>query len=352
VPFDVETLQTIGEPTAVISEIVQSLRTGTTDENTGAAQMSLSASGTLAYLPGEPLETEVRTLVWVDQQGDVERLPFEGGLFWYPRLSPDGLRVATNDRDRILILDLFRGVGQRLPGSGTNVGGWSPDGHRVVFNSDEDAGGARGLFMQRADGSTSAERLTRSDGTKHFPGSWLPDGSALLFVAGGDIFELDGQRLDEEPTTLLAQPFREMSPDPSPDGRWLAYASDESGRFEVYVRAYPSLEGKKQISRDGGTMPAWSKDGRELYYMTSGSADLEYAMMAVSVSAESSFQPSTPRELFRGRFLHTNQIRTYDVAADGRFLMIERGEDRPTHTSLKIVLNWLEELERLVPTDR
>ena len=352
VPFDAETLQTIGEPTAVISEIVQSLRTGTTDENTGAAQMSLSASGTLAYLPGEPLETEVRTLVWVDRQGDVERLPFERGLFWYPRLSPDGLRVATNDRDRILILDLIRGVTQRLPGSGSNVGGWSPDGHRVVFNADDDAGGAPNLFMQPADGSTPAERLTRDDKTKHFGGSWLPDGSALLFAGGGDIFELDGQRLDEEPTTLLGEPFREWSPDPSPDGRWLAYASDESGRFEVYVRAYPSLEGKQQVSQDGGTMPAWSKDGRELYYTKSDSADLEYAMMAVSVSAESSFQASTPRELFRGRFLHTRQLRTYDVASDGRFLMIERGEDRPTHTSVRIVLNWLEELERLVPTDR
>ena len=173
VPFDAETLETIGEPTAVISDIVQSVRTGSIYENTGAAQMSLSASRTLAYLPGEPLETEMRTLVWVDRNGDVERLPFEAGLFWYPRLSPDGLRVATNDQDRILILDLVRGVAQRLPGSGLNLGGWSPDGRRVVFNTTTD--GARNLFMQRADGSTPAERLTRSD-QSHFGGSWLPDG--------------------------------------------------------------------------------------------------------------------------------------------------------------------------------
>ncbi len=251
-----------------------------------------------------------------------------------------------NDEGRILILDLARGVTQRLPGAGQNVGGWSPDGSRVVFNVIGDT--ARNLFWQLADGSEPPERLTESP-QQQFGGPVLPDGSALIFVSGANLLRLDLEQPGHEPTSLLAEAFEERYPAPSPDGRWLAYASNESGDWEVYVRAYPRLDGKQQISRDGGSMPAWSPDGRELFYMTPKAVDREYAIMAVNVSLTPSFRASTPRELFRGRFLYADQLRTYDVHPDGRFLMIEDDEERPTHGSLRIVLNWFDELERLVP---
>ena len=300
----------------------------------------------MAYLPGALLRTEVRHLAWADRQGNTTRLPFDGGLFWYPRISPDGRRVAVNDKGKILILDLGRGVTQRLPDAGRALGGWSPDGSRVVFYSDVDT--AANLFWQLADGSGPPERLTESP-RHQFGGPVLPDGSALIFVSGANLLRLDLEQPGREPTTLLADAFEERYPAPSPDGRWLAYASNESGGWEVYVRAYPGLDRKQQISRDGGSMPAWSPDGRELFYMTPEAIDREYAIIAVDVSLTPSFRASAPRELFRGRFLYANQLRTYDVHPDGRFLMIEDDEERPTHGSVRIVLNWFDELERLVP---
>ena len=351
VPFDPRALELVGTPKPVIDSIVQST-SGSNTENSGAAQISVSASGTLAYVPGGVLHPPGRRLLWADRNGNTERISVEEGNFWFPRISPDGSRVVVSESGQVLVLDLRREITQRLPGSGINASAWSPDGGHVVFQGEQN--GIRNLFWQPADGSGPPEPLAVSENTQ-WPGPWLPDGSAFLFVetrpaTSNDILRLDIGQSEAEPTVLLGDPFDERHPAISPDGRWLAYASDESGRNEVYVRAYPDLDGKQQVSSGGGSMPAWSARGEELFYMKQNIVERQVAIMAVDIAAASTFQPGTPRELFSGEFQY-GAMRSYDVARDGRFLMIDRGTPRPTHTSIRIVLNWFDELERLVPTE-
>ena len=167
-----------------------------------------------------------------------------------------------------------------------------------------------------------------------------------------DIFVLAVDDPDREPVALLTKEYKEEYPTLSPDGRWLAYGSDESGRFEVYLRAYPSLERKQQVSSDGGYMPVWSADGDELFYLEMTPAQSEQdRMMSVSITRQPELIVGTAREFFRGSFVLSWNIPTYDVAPDGRFLMVERDQSSRTADSARIILNWFEELERLAPTE-
>jgi serine/threonine-protein kinase len=206
------------------------------------------------------------------------------------------------------------------------------------------------LFWQLADGSESPQPLTTGE-RLHFAGPWHPDGSEILIydVSDADILALTIPPSEGKPRPVLAEPAASAYPALSPDGRWLAYASDESGRFEVYVRPYPSLEGKQQVSRNGGVMPVWSRSGDELFYVLLRSSQREReAMMAVEMSSGA----GTPRELFQGQFVVGVFLATYDVARDGRFLMgVPSEAPEAAHTSVRLVLNWFEELERLVPTN-
>lgn len=179
--------------------------------------------------------------------------------------------------------------------------------------------------------------------------SWSPVARVLAYTeydleTGEDIWllPLDG---DRELRPLLQTHSNESDATFSPDGRWLAYVSDESGRDEVYVQTYPESGVKWQISREGGLSPQWAKDGTELFYRTGE------RMMAVEVEIDPTFRVGVPRPLFEGRFQYINVVRTnYDVAADGRFLMIRPVEESES-TSLNVVLHWFEELTRLVPTE-
>ena len=211
------------------------------------------------------------------------------------------------------------------------------------------------MFWQLADGSERPIRLYSSD-YHQIPGAWSPDGATILFVDedgdGADIFALAVDEPDRKPVPLLTEDFREEYPALSPDGRWLAYASNESGGHEVYVRAYPSLERKQQVSSDGGRMPAWSADGDELFYVAiSPAQNGEDKMMSVPITGQPDLIPGTPRELFQGSFQVSWAIRTYDVAPDGRFLMVEQNQTSRTTDTVRIILNWFDELERLAPTE-
>ncbi len=207
------------------------------------------------------------------------------------------------------------------------------------------------LFWRWADGSGGLERLTTRE-YAHFPTSWSPDGQLLAFVevnptTGYDLWVL---RLgDHKAQPFLRTPFNESVPRFSPDGRWLAYISDESGRYEIYVQPYPGPGGKWQISTEGGTEPAWNPNGRELFYRSGDK------MMAVDIATQPSFAASKPRVLFEGRYEPTPAtFPNYDVSRDGqRFLMLkpsEAGEAAPTQ--INVVLNWFEELKRRVPTGK
>ncbi len=346
-PFDLERLEVAGSSVPVLEDVGRDIIAG------DAGQFSLSkdgsllyASGTLLAIPGE--------LVWVDRHG-VEQ-PVAEGLRGYfdPRLSPDGQRLAVsivgeNGYD-VWVFALGRGTLTRLTFGGTSIRFiWSRDGERVIFGSNR-GGGDFNIFSKLADGSGTAEQLTT--GAYRVPTSISSDGKTIVFrqnsdITGRDIgmVRLEGE---SEPEMLLQTPFEEHTGMLSPDDRWLTYVSNESGREEIYVRPFPDLGGKWQVSTDGGTEPMWSRDGRELFYRNGDK------MMAVAISTEPELAPGKPTLLFEGRYLSGvsagNPATNYDVAPDGRFVMIRTAEGSGL-TQINVVLNWLEELKRLVPTN-
>jgi eukaryotic-like serine/threonine-protein kinase len=227
---------------------------------------------------------------------------------------------------------------------------WAPDGKRVAFGFGS-VGRLNGAFWQSADGSTPPERLTsETDVQLELPSSFSPDGSHLLLVVGNlsdtssektgwDIFvlPLSGERTLRP---FLQTKFSEGDAQFSPDGRWVAYGSNESGRLEVHVRPFPGPGGKWQISTEGGWHPRWSRSGRELFYRQADK------MMAVDVETSPTFRAGRPRTLLEGRFV----ARGYDVAPDGsRFLMIKEDPAESGPARVNVVLNWFEEVKRRVP---
>jgi serine/threonine-protein kinase len=347
VPFDLGRLEIAGSPVPVIE--------GVQVDSGGGAQFSLSSDGSVLYVPGS-VSLPNRKLVWVDRQG-VER-PVAETLRAYvdPRLSPDGQRLAVSIHDAsggvdIWVLELARGTLTRLTfGEGASTRPiWSSDGERVIFGSSR-VEGTFSMFSKPADGSGIAEQLT-TGAFPSIPASVSSDGKAIVFRQNSDttgldigMVRLEGER---EPEILLGTPFDEHTGMLSPDDRWLAYVSNESGREEIYVRPFPGPGGRMQVSTEGGTEPMWSPDGRELFYRNGEK------MMAVAISSEPELAPGKPTLLFEGRYetglVWGTPSSNYDVAPDGRFVMIRTAE-RPGLAQLNIVLNWFEELKRLVPT--
>lgn len=210
-----------------------------------------------------------RRLVWVDRAGGEESIPAPARVYFYPRISPDGSRLAAEARDEesdIWVWDFGRATLTRLTfgASAESYPVWTPDGRRIIYSSDRD--GVANLYWQAADGTGEAERLTKG-GQSQSPYSTSPDGKYVVFrevsKSGGDsnllALALNG---DRTPRSLMATPASELSGEISPDGRWLAYESTESGRSEIYVRPWPSVaDGRWQVSANGGRAPLWSRDG-------------------------------------------------------------------------------------------
>jgi serine/threonine-protein kinase len=330
------------------------------DNFTGAANFGVSTDGTLVYVRGGAA-TFRNTLVWVDREGREEPIAVPPRNYIYAQLSPDGTRVALDARDEendIWTFDLARATLQRLtfdPGLNRSPI-WSPDGRRVAFTRELENG--EGAYWQAADGTGTAERLTGDQnavGVVTFPSAFLPDGSALLYSIGTNDIGMAPIGTASAEIAVIAGAGQQSNPVVSPDGRWLAYQSNESDRFEVYVRSFPDVNaGRWQISTNGGSRPEWSADGKELFYFredTGNGAEI----VAVNVESGDTFRPGTQQTLFSGRYLAGQALRgIYDVTEDGRrFLMIKRveGERDSPERAIVIVENWLEELERLVPTE-
>ena len=348
VPFDLERLEVTGNPFPIVESVFQS-------SNNGLAQFSFSHSGSLVYVPGG-LQAAAFSLVWVDRQGAVEPLGAPPHTYRNIRLSPDGRQVASTIADAsidVWVYDISRGTLTRLTFEGRNGHPiWTPDGMRLTFRSNRE-GGPLNLFWKPADGSGAAERLTTSEQDQS-PTSWSPDGQVLAFYersfaegqASTDrniwVVPLEGER---EPRPFLQTPFNEGGAVISPDGRWLAYVSNESGRFDVYVQPFPGPGGKRQISTEGGNEPVWSRNGEELFYRNGNQ------MMAVEITTEPTFSAGTPSILFEGAFRRGSVLRAdYDIAPDGqRFVMLQQG-GTDALTQINVVLNWFEELMQRVPT--
>ncbi len=279
--------------------------------------------------------------------------------FFGPRFSPDGTRLAMwvqtgGELGQVWVRDLDRGTFTRLTLEGENWWPvWSPDGRRIAFPGLRDSLPVVNLAWIEADGSGGAEWLTQSELSEQ-PTTWTPDGKTLIYHrndhpdSAWDVMALEPAE-GGEPRVLLGSRFNEMLADISPDGRWLAYASDESGRFEVYVRSYPDLERKWQISTRGGIEPAWSADGRELFYRD----EEGLRMMAVPITAEPEFVPGRPEMLFEGEYLGSPWFgRNFDVAPDGQsFVMVEHVLPEDIEAELQVVVNWFTELAELAPAE-
>ena len=343
--FDLERLEIVGSSVPVLDGVLSAGR---------AAQFQVSNDGDLVYVQGEELTPDAK-LVLVDRDGAEQTITDAVRNYRSLRLSPDGKRVAVDSIEaggNIWIIERVRGTLTRLTYSNFDARPlWSPDGTRVLFASGRT--GVYQVFQKPADGSGTATPLTT--GPHRIPTSISSDGKTLVFrqnseETGMDIgfvqLEVDQ---DTEPEMLLQTPFNEHTGMLSPDDRWLAYVSDDSGREEVYVTPFPGPGGREPISTDGGAEPVWSRDGRELYYRNGE------ALMAVTIRTEPELIPGKPTLLFAGPYRSgvgpgENPGSNYDVTPDGSFVMI-RNEESPTATEILVVLNWLEELERLVPTE-
>jgi Tol biopolymer transport system component len=346
VPFDPQGLTLSGAAVPVVEGVAQSV-------SSGAAQYSISATGSLVYVPGGVQSTQSK-LVWVSRNG-VER-PVAAPVRAYlgPRISPEGRRVAVailEQEAQVWQYDLSRETLTPFTFEGDNnvAPNWTPDGKRITFISNRD--GPQNIYWQLADGSGGLERLSTSQYTQ-VPMSWSPDGQLLSFLevnpaTGYDIWIL--RLSDRKELPFVKTPFNESVPRFSHDGRWLVYVSNESGRYEVYVQPYPGPGGKWQISTDGGTEPAWNPHGRELFYRSGN------RLMAVDITTQPGFAAGKPRMLFEGQYRPTPLTNpNYDVSPDGqRFLMVKPGEqEQEAPTQINVVLNWFEELNQKVPTGK
>ena len=345
VPFNPDTREVTGGPVSVVE---------------GIWQFCISDEGTLVYLPSTGFTAGTsRSLVWVDRDGNEEPLSATPADYGDPKISPDGTKVAlavqTENNEDIWIWDLVRKNRARLTfdDASDEAPLWTIDGKRIVFTSDR--GGGSGLYWKAADGSGGVEPVGAESEISVVPSSWSGDGNTLVLNnARGNydirIMPMDGER---ETKMLLQESYAERQPQISPDGQWMAYSSNESGAYEIYVRPFPNVdEGRWQVSVSGGTSPLWSPNGNELYYRNGQS------VMAVSVEMEPNLNFGTPKELFSGTYVlpldaDLSQQTMWDIHPDGeRFLMIKafaiestEGMQRP---KINIVLNWFEELKERV----
>jgi len=360
VKFDANRLEALGAPTTLDEGLP------TMSEGCSQVGWGVSAAGDLAYVGGTrdaPLPRA--SLVWVDRAGKVLARILAGEAFYgWPRLSPDGDRVAIAISSGIWIRDLRRGTEMRLNRRGHSPV-WSPDGRRLTFM--EPLGRPPGLYSMPADASRPPEVFL--EGTQMADGAWSPDGRAFVFVRVSPSTQRDiwVRPTEGSPQPFLATPYNEFSPRVSPDGRWVAYVTDQTGENRVFVQPFPGGGAPVPVSTGPGTEPVWSRDGRELFYRS------DEALMAAPVRATEVFDVETPAALVpasamrRPRLLNLSfngpgeaSAPSYDVSLDGRqFLFVlpddddgTGGQASETRPQIHVVVNWLERLERLVPTGR
>ncbi|MBS1806957.1 MAG: protein kinase [Acidobacteria bacterium] len=340
--FDADSLKLTGEPFVVADKVRVA-----GDPSRG--HFSVSDNGSLVYDPNALADNQ--QLTWIDRAGKPLGTVGTPGEYHYPRLAPDGKRLAVVRSDPqtrswdIYVIDLARGAGLRLtfdPGDDRNPA-WSPDGSHIAWSANRD--GAYQIYQKLASGDGPEELLLKED-VPITPGSWSADGRFLLYNRNDPKTSNDQWVLplagDRQPSVYLQTPFSETAGRFSPDGRWVAYRSDDQGRFEVYVQTFPVSGGKWQISNNGGIQPWWRSDGKELYYL---SADGK--LMAVEVKPGGSFEVSAPQALFDLAPVRAiGGTSSYAVTAAGdRFLFVTAREEAAS-LQFTVVTNWTEEAKK------
>ncbi len=346
VGFDFKARAVVGNPVTAVRNV--------RDTSAGSSSnFAVSDFGTLTYLPSPQVEGSGTKLAAVERSGKSSVLPTEARDYSDPRVSPNGLFVAVHlqgDQNDVWVADIARGALTRLSydDGEDETPAWSPDGRTVAWASSR-SDLVRGIFRRPADGSGREELVWRLEKHCHVR-DWSPDGKTLVLEildpnTSGDIFLLN---LEGTPaaTVFLQTPFNERNSRLSPDGHWLAYVSDESGRDEVYIQAFPPGGSKLQVSSSGGDQPVWSHDGYKLFIRGGGKIQ------------EVPFRPGAPpsigsiTELFPDRFEnpqaggHTG----YDVFPDGRFLMIQSQATPGAREEIVVVVNWIEEVKQRIST--
>jgi serine/threonine protein kinase/Tol biopolymer transport system component len=349
----------VGQPIVVQSDIQE-------DRVSETVPFAVSGEGSLVFAPLTPAREPLRTPVWVDHEGREETIALPPALYWWPRVSPDGSRVALSilepqDKNQDIWIHQFeRALSMTRvtfdPGQDTSPF-WAPDARYLYFASSRT--GSLDLFRRRADGTGAVEAVLAYPGTK-YPADISPDGSTLLFgdQIQGESWKImalplsaSGERSSapRKPWPVLAGQFNAGGARLSPDGTWLAYNTDETNPTQVFVRPYPNVDsGRWQVSTDGGINPSWSRDGKEIYYRHGS------RMMAVSVQTAPEFRPGSPRVLFEGDYYYAPDLSVqYDLEYPGRrrFLMLKQAPDTDT-TKLVYVGGWASELRGLVPIAR
>ncbi len=359
--FDPERLEVSGAPVPVLGAVAQALTSGQSRNVTGAGQFSVAPTGALAYLPGEIVPHLTQSLVTIDRAGSVRRLSTPTRSYVSAlALSPDGRRLAfittTLGEQPLWIHDLERGTLDKLSAGGeTDFPRFTPDGRRVAFGKLDRSG--RAVAWQHADRIDAAEVLVRGSAIQS---SWSPDGRSLALVDADDIWIASIGTGGAVLSPLARTPDREGWPEISPDGRWLAYASNASGRFEVYVQPFPGPGARQQVSLEGGESPAWNPAGGELLFLSTADSDGRRRMWAVDVLTNPPLSIGSPRRLFE--FLQTDlrlacqPVRCYAVAPDGRLFYGTQAVQplpgsSPAATEIQLVLNWTQELRTRLGSD-
>jgi serine/threonine protein kinase/Tol biopolymer transport system component len=363
VPFDVARLEVRGGPAPIVEGV---MRPTATPNTTGVAQFAFSGTGSLVYVPGPAVAGSSQgKLAWIDRKGVVEPLALPAGSYAHPRLSPDGKHLVYDTlqgTDAIVWMYDLSGTSapRRLTFGGRNqVPVWSANGERVAFQSDRD--GDQAIFWQRADGTGTAERLTKPEqGTVHVPESWSSDGKTLLYQM---------TKGPERSLWTLSFPNRTATPFDgvhsggaggtsiatnaafSPDGRWVAYsAGGQPATYALFVQPFPTTGATYQITAPAAIHPLWSRDGKELFFDTGPTG-----FAGVTVSTQPSFVFGSPVALPKGGAVDLGPIgpRNNDISSDGqRFLVVVNATASPIGPApqIEVVLNWFEDLKARAPT--
>ena len=337
VPFDLEKLEVTGDPVSILEDVRHY------NYPSATVDYGFSENGTLIYIPRQT--TTEHELVWVDRQGTESLVTDEKRNYVGPRISPDGKQVAVvifgENEQNIWIYDLDGDSFRRLTFEGYNgTPTWSPDGEWIVYQSRRQDG--RALYRQVADGSGSPQQITEKSAGSQMANSWSPDGRVLAFSQQGIwMIQMEGEG---KPQIFVDGSFLKFSP----DGKWVAYIQAERGQTQIYVSPYSEPEVKWLVSgEEGGAEPVWAPDGSELFYRSGDK------MMVVSVQTEPTLSSGRPRVLFEGTYFSSSispGFQYYDISPDGqRFLMIKEVE--AGQAQINVVLNWFEELKRLVPVN-